>query len=149
MIDFLLGVPSAVKTLLDRLTATRAANLDNLNATISSRAAASTAVSNADYTTARAAKLDASIQSSALNSNIQTGYFNLGNANGTGTNPDETWFLDVTVSSVPGKVLIIVQTSERNGANADVIGRMTSTTNLRLSGVNNFMRGRWYLVEFK
>jgi len=54
----LAGVPGKLKTLLDRLTATRAANLDKLNATISSRAAASTALSKAVWTDTRAGKLD-------------------------------------------------------------------------------------------
>ena len=54
----LLGLPGRIKTLLDRLTATRAANLDRLDATISTRALASTAVSSADLTTARIALLD-------------------------------------------------------------------------------------------
>ena len=54
----LLGLPGRIKTLLDRLTATRAANLDRLDATISTLALASTAVSRADLTTARIALLD-------------------------------------------------------------------------------------------
>lgn len=58
MWTMLAGVPGKLKTLIDRLTATRAANLDNLNATVSSRAAASTALSNAVWSDARAAKLD-------------------------------------------------------------------------------------------
>jgi hypothetical protein len=62
MIDFLLGVPGKLKTISDLLTANwtaaRAAKIDYLDATISSRAPASTAVSNVDYTPARAAALD-------------------------------------------------------------------------------------------
>ncbi|CAH1387012.1 hypothetical protein [Candidatus Nitrotoga sp. M5] len=58
MIEVLLGVPAKVKTLVDRLTATRAARLDYLDAAISSRAPASTAASNAVWTDPRAAKLD-------------------------------------------------------------------------------------------
>ena len=54
----LLGLPGRIKTLIDRLTATRAANLDRLDATISTRALASTAVSRTDLTTARIALLD-------------------------------------------------------------------------------------------
>lgn len=59
MMTFLMGVPGKLKTLLDRLSDTRAANIDNLDAAISTRAPASTAVSNADYTAARAGYLDA------------------------------------------------------------------------------------------
>lgn len=58
MIEVLLGLPAKVKTLVDRLTSTRATNLDNLDATVSSRSAASTALSNAVWTDARAGKLD-------------------------------------------------------------------------------------------
>ncbi len=62
MIDFLLGVPGKLKTISDYLTGTlypyittRTANLDT---TISSRAAASTALTNATWTDTRAAKID-------------------------------------------------------------------------------------------
>jgi len=58
MWTMLAGVPGRLKTLLDRLTAARAANLDNLNATISSRAPASTALSNMVWTPERATKID-------------------------------------------------------------------------------------------
>jgi hypothetical protein len=62
MIDFLLGVPGKLKTIADYLTtylsSTRAAKIDNLDAIITSRAAASTAVSNADLTPTRAGYLD-------------------------------------------------------------------------------------------
>lgn len=67
MIAVLLGLPAKVKTLVDRLTSGRAANLDNLNATVSSRAAASTALSNAVWTDVRAGKLDtAALESTPL-----------------------------------------------------------------------------------
>lgn len=52
------NVPGKVRAVLERLTAARAANLDNLNATISSRAPASTAVSTANLTNQRIAALD-------------------------------------------------------------------------------------------
>ena len=58
MWTMLAGVPGKLKTMLDRLTATRAANLDKLDANVSTRAAASTALSNAVWTDARAVKLD-------------------------------------------------------------------------------------------
>lgn len=59
MWTMLAGVPGKLKTLIDRLTATRAANLDKLDANITTRAAASTALTNAVWTDARAGKLDA------------------------------------------------------------------------------------------
>lgn len=54
----LAGVPGRLKTLIDRLTAARAANLDSIDATISSRAPANTALSTATWTGTRAANLD-------------------------------------------------------------------------------------------
>ncbi len=54
----LLGLPGKVKTLVDRLTSTRATNLDNLDAAITTRAAASTALSSTTWTGARAGYLD-------------------------------------------------------------------------------------------
>ena len=56
--DVLLGLPGKIATLLDRLTATRATALDNLDAAISTRASAATAVSNATLTDARIQALD-------------------------------------------------------------------------------------------
>lgn len=58
MWTMLAGVPGKLKTLLDRLTATRAANLDRLDADVSTRAPASTALSNAVWTDTRAGLLD-------------------------------------------------------------------------------------------
>lgn len=62
MIDFLLGVPGKLKTISDHLTTnlstTRAAKVDNLDAAISTRAPASTALTNATWTNARAEKID-------------------------------------------------------------------------------------------
>lgn len=58
MWTMLAGVPGKLKTLIDRLTATRAANLDKLDANITTRAPASTALTNAVWSDARAGKLD-------------------------------------------------------------------------------------------
>lgn len=54
----LLGLPGKVKTLLDRLTATRAGYLDNLDAAVTTRAPSATALSSATWTSARAGYLD-------------------------------------------------------------------------------------------
>lgn len=56
--EFLLGVPGKLKTLLDRLTATRAGYLDNLDAAVTTRAPSSTALSTATWTAGRAAAID-------------------------------------------------------------------------------------------
>ncbi|MEM1142720.1 MAG: hypothetical protein AAGI88_09060, partial [Pseudomonadota bacterium] len=58
MLASLQGVPGRLKALLDRLTAARANNLDNLDVPVSGRAPASTALSSATWTNARAALLD-------------------------------------------------------------------------------------------
>ena len=57
MIESLLGLPYKIKVLLDRLTPDRAAKLDNVNDTITSRAPASSALTNQVWTDALAAKL--------------------------------------------------------------------------------------------
>ena len=70
--DILLGLPGQLKKLIDRLvpsgsaqtlTDARVSALDNLNATVSSRAPSSTALSNATWTDARAARLDVAVSS--------------------------------------------------------------------------------------
>lgn len=58
MIAALLGLPGKLKVLTDRLTSGRATNLDKLDALISSRAPASTALLYTVWTDARAAKID-------------------------------------------------------------------------------------------
>jgi len=59
MIETLLGLPGRVSALLGRLTETRASNLDRLDAAVTSRAPAGTALSNLVWTDAIAAKLGA------------------------------------------------------------------------------------------
>lgn len=58
MLESLYGLPGKAKTLLDRLTANRASNLDNLDTAITSRAPSSTALSTAIWTNNRAEQLD-------------------------------------------------------------------------------------------
>jgi len=69
---FLNGVPGRLKTLIDRLvpsgsaetlTDTRLANLDDLDAAVSTRAPSSTALSTATWTPTKAGYLDAAISS--------------------------------------------------------------------------------------
>lgn len=75
MIDFLAGVPGKLATIYTHLTtylsSTRAAKIDNLDTTISSRAAASTALSNATWTNAKADYLDMPISGVARIKSIQ------------------------------------------------------------------------------
>lgn len=57
-IGFLAAIKAGVSTLTGRLTSGRATALDNLDATVSSRAASATALSSATWTAARAGYLD-------------------------------------------------------------------------------------------
>lgn len=65
MIDMLLGVPGKLKSVYDHLTtylsSTRCAKIDNLDAAISSRAAASTALSSGTWTATKAGYIDMAI----------------------------------------------------------------------------------------
>lgn len=58
MLMMLAGLPGKMKQLLDRLSAARAANLDRIDTSISSRAPANTALLRAVWSDARAAALD-------------------------------------------------------------------------------------------
>jgi hypothetical protein len=143
MSAFLLGVPGKLKTLMDRLTAGRAAKLDNLDASVSSRAPSATALSNLTLTNGRAAKLDDIIQTSVIKS-IQTGYVSAIGVSSTG---EDTRYLDVTISSVDTSKCIVIIHPVGNYMDT---GRLTSATNLRLTGsASTTVRGRWYVIEFK
>lgn len=65
MIDMLLGVPGKLKSVYDHLStylsSTRCAKIDNLDAAISTRAAAATALSSGTWTAAKAGYLDMAI----------------------------------------------------------------------------------------
>lgn len=68
--DLLLGIPSKIKSLLDRLPVSRANKIDNIDTTVSSRAPASTALSSNIWTNARAAFLNANITSRASQASL-------------------------------------------------------------------------------
>lgn len=153
---FLKGIPGKLTTFMNYLTSTRAAKLDQLDAAMSSRAAA------ADYTAGRAAKidnLDAAVTSrlaTCINS-IQTGTVNTGTfSSGAGI---DTKYVDVTITSVnTAKSVVIINGF---GCNAgDILfppcGRLTSATNLRISAggfnagdVMFALGATWQVVEFK
>lgn len=69
---YLISVPGKLKQLLDRIPATATTLLNRLDATISSRAPASTALLRSIWTDAKAAFLDVSISSRASATNLQT-----------------------------------------------------------------------------
>ena len=145
MWTMLAGVPGKLKTMLDRLTATRAANLDKLDANITTRAAASTALSNAVWSDARAAKLDAiGIKS------IQRGNFTWGAAETTKS---------VTISSVTtGRAILLLSYSTTTSAtNIGEAMRETFTAgNIASATALSFARGKsgpvglveWQVIEF-
>ena len=145
MWTMLAGVPGKLKTLIDRLTATRAANLDKLDATVSSRAAASTALSNAVWSDARAAKLDAIGVKS-----IQRGSFTWGAAETTKS---------VTISSVTtGRAILLLSYSTTTSATnvgeamreTFTAGNITSATSLSFTRGKSAATGlvEWQVIEF-
>lgn len=145
MWTMLAGVPGKLKTLADRLTATRAANLDKLDANITTRAAAATALSNAVWSDARAGKLD----SIGIKS-IQRGSFTWG-----GTELTKS----VTISSVtPGRALLLFSfTSNPSvGTVSDVFKETMTAGNITGATTLGFSRGKtvgtglveWQVIEF-
>jgi len=138
--SFLLGVPGKLKTLLDRLTATRAGYLDNLDATVSSRTSSSV------WTGTKAGYLDAAVSSrlSSAIASIQTGYVSSSTGSGSG---EDTRYADVTISAVDTSKSVVIVHPQLGDYPAS--GRLTSSTNLRL-GVNTtgWRNARWYVVEF-
>lgn len=60
------SIPGLIQTVIDRLTSTRAANLDNLDAAISTRAAAATALSTTVWTNSHADALAGAAQERGL-----------------------------------------------------------------------------------
>lgn len=156
MIDWY-GVPGKLKTLTDRLTSARATNLDNLNATITSTAPASTALSVVTWTNALATLLGNTIQTSVMGGLVQEGWlYDVTLLNGT---VEDEKYYDVPVSAVViGKCPIIeFQLRGNIGTNVTpaygVTCRLTTTTNLRISagsaGGATTLRGRWRVVELK
>lgn len=165
MIDFLLGVPGKLKTITDYLTTnlstTRAAKIDNLDAAMSTRAAAATALSTATWTSDTAAKINSGGIPGTVKS-IQSGFVNSVATTGGAGSEDEK-YLDVTIAAVvvakcvvqvmPGFYNLFVA----NGFDGNMTvypeirsGRVTSPTNLRLGGhaVLGSIRGRWTVIEY-
>ncbi|WP_341649924.1 hypothetical protein [Thauera humireducens] len=168
MWTMLAGVPGKLKTLLDRLTATRAANLDNLNATVTSRAPAATALSNAVWTDARAAKLDAGVLATGVVRSVQGGWVNAAPSTGTIDTEDHK-YCDVTISAVDvsrstvvfvggsttgGLQSAFTRQDSSTGSSYECTARLTSSTVLRISAPggsgNNPTKiaGRWTVVEY-
>jgi hypothetical protein len=152
MIDFLLGVPGKLKTISDFLTtnwtAVRAAKVDNLDAAVSSRAAATTALTNVTWTDARAAKLDLIAASGSVIQSIQTGVYG-GDMYQTGAGKNIT----ITAVNV-AKSIVLLQPSRTlviSGYVENPRGNLTSSTNLNIyvgtaDAQNSVI---WTVLEFK
>lgn len=126
MIDFLLAVPGKLKTISDYLTTnwttTRAAKIDNLDAAVTTRAPASTALSTATWSGTLAAKLENTIQTSVVAS-IQNGsHTNSGGAT-----------VDTTITAVDlNKSIIINRSINSTGSTSGFVTvSLTSSTNVR------------------
>jgi hypothetical protein len=72
MIAFIINISSKLKSLLNTLTSARAANFANLDAAISSRAPATTALSSSVWTNPKAGYLDAALSSRAAQATLNT-----------------------------------------------------------------------------
>ena len=159
MLEPLLGLPGRIKILMDRITSTRASNLDNLNATVSSRAPASTALSSSVWTGTREGYLDASISGRASQSSVDaipaSPIKSVQRGLRTVSFPNAPPY-DVTISSVDlgksmltfsyGEGVTVALTPERL-----LWGRLTSSTNIRfdrdLSSSSQFTI-EWQVIEY-
>lgn len=167
MWTMLAGVPGKLKTLIDRLTATRAANLDKLDANISTRAAASTALSNATWdgtlagnlaalTTTRAARLDATVLVNGVIKSVQTGYTDPALILPNGPAGQDYWHFNIGISAVDmNKSIVLFQPIGLQSTVPLMTARLTSSTNLRISkkGASTpsdfgAAGGQWTVLEF-
>lgn len=122
MWTMLAGVPGKLKTLIDRLTATRAANLDKLDANITTRAPASTALSNAVWSDARAGKLDSiGLPVSPMDRPVLSGAPLRVGGSGARSSVGTSVLLDVTG---PGILHRLTSNARANGGNGTVTGNV-------------------------
>lgn len=146
MIGALMGVPGKLKTLLDRLTATRAGYLDNLDAAISTRASASV------WTSGLASELDglapaiAAIPTTPINS-IQYNTVTISDTASSGTRT-----LGTTVNAAKSVLVCLGGSYTGSVMNASV-GRITLTSGTTVtadrSGTSGNLIISFCVVEFK
>lgn len=161
MIDLLLGIPKQLDDLLTRLSASWANNVtskvSNLDAAISTRAGAATALSTAVWDAATAGKINSGGIPGTVKS-IQTGWVNDATTAGSG---EDSYYFDVTLGTAVVVAKCVVTFTSRmdsiyiaegyTGLPAIESARLMSTTSLRLS--RNYARtgsvvGRWTVVEY-
>ena len=132
-------IKSGIDTLTNRLTETRASNLDKLDAPISSMST----LTAQEVWSAPSRTLTQSI--SAVKS-IQTGFIKAAKLEGSG---EDVNFRDITVSSVDtSKTIVFIQPHTREGKMYS--GRMVDSKTLRVAMCMSItaIRCRWYIVEF-
>ena len=131
------AIQSGVNTLMNRLTANRAGNLDKLDATISSRATPATVW---NYSSRTLTSVPSPIAS------IQTGF--VSDSSPRAGSGEDNRYTDVTISAVTiNKCMVIIQEGH---VEYNFTGRLISTTNLRISTRENVnaIQCRWYVIQF-
>jgi hypothetical protein len=154
--SLLMGVTGRLKTLVDRLTSGRAANLDNLDAAVTTRAAASTALSTASWTSGRAANLDnldaavSSRLSTVINS-IQTGTITIPSGNNSTVDATITSVNTSKAVVIPGGYYLSGGVSDPNGVNVTL--HLAGATTVRATHAIDIGAAsvvvRYTVVEFK
>ncbi len=129
MMELLAGVPGKLKALADRLTEVRASNLDRLDADVSTRAPASSALSKMVWTDAKAALLDNLGNLSSAPARIKT--IQRGTIYIAGGHTFSTVSLSITVD--PNKSVVSHLGSESIGNN---ISNFNIGSRLELVGAN-------------
>lgn len=136
MMELLAGVPGKLKTLLGRFTATRAAALDSLDASITSRAPAATAVSNAVLTDVRVAYLDNLSAAPLRIKSIQRGVINIFSGAGAGTATGTATITAVNPAKTELRLL------GYNGYRTDTGGLWNEPASVRLASATSVLAQR-------
>jgi hypothetical protein len=157
MLEPLLGLPGRIKILLDRIGSNTPTQLGRLDANVSSRAPASTALSTSQWTNTKAGYLDAAISGRASQASVnalpqgivksvQRGTFNPSNG-ATSAN--------VTISSVDLDKAFLVFSFRSDTGLSDFefvwTGKLTSATNInfqRYTGVSVAHTIEWQVIEY-
>jgi hypothetical protein len=159
MLEPLYGLPGRIKILIDRLTATRAGNLDNLNATVSSRAPSSTALSSSVWTGTKAGYLDAAISGRASQASVDALPQGIIESiqRGTATTSGIATSFTATISAVNLSKSFVVAQFRRNDTstvdyNGLITAKLTSTTQITFTRYNGSGSGdtlvEWQVIEY-
>jgi len=137
----LAGLGAQVKTLLDRLTSTRAGYLDRLDATVSSRASAS------DWPASLASQIDTNLDApiSAISpvKSVQRGTFTMGSGTGSRTQNIST------IASSKALVFHTVKSSSGGINSMSLMVRLYSTNiTFQRDNSNYSVDVAWQVIEF-